>query len=169
MTAFKILIGFIVCIIPFLDIPLVYAHIHHSAGETFISQRDTKDNENITLPLIPSRQGRGNYNKPSPLTGEGEGGGEKVLSGEKVECEINKGACIKKINSVEIIFDISPKPVKAMEELRFSVRIKGLETSKLTQHIKIDLNMPGMHMGKNQVILKKISDNDYSGKGIIPT
>jgi hypothetical protein len=60
--------------------------------------------------------------------------------------------------------DITPKPVKAMEELTFRVRVSG-EALKKPPHI--DLGMPAMKMGPNQVTMKKVADLIYQGKGVI--
>jgi len=72
---------------------------------------------------------------------------------------------IKKIADLEVTLDIDPKPVKAMEELLFSVSVKG---GRLDDILLLDLAMPGMYMGGNKVVLKKADDGRYHGKGIIP-
>ncbi|MBI4595937.1 MAG: hypothetical protein HY730_06110 [Candidatus Tectomicrobia bacterium] len=85
--------------------------------------------------------------------------------GENPDCLPDSGPCLKKLGHIEILFDVNPKPVKAMEELTISVILKGAdEYNELT----IDFSMPGMYMGKNTVLLRKNSENTYSGKGIIP-
>ena len=80
------------------------------------------------------------------------------------DCAIEEGPCTKKIGAVKIVFDIKPKPVKAMRELLFTVILKGIVTDRLI----LDLGMPGMYMGKNEVALKKTGDGIYTGKGVIP-
>jgi hypothetical protein len=46
------------------------------SGEDFSSSIVMKK---YTLPLVPSRQGRGSFKTPSPLVGEGKGEGYIVL------------------------------------------------------------------------------------------
>ncbi len=62
--------------------------------------------------------------------------------------------------------DIEPKPLQTFRETEFIVTISG--SDKIPDKLVLDLTMPGMFMGKNQVVLKKIDKNKYSGKGIIP-
>jgi len=81
------------------------------------------------------------------------------------DCSIDMGPCIPAVAGRQVTFDISPRPVKTMKELTFTIRATG-RNSELT--ILLDLSMPGMYMGRNEVLLKKNPDGSYSGKGIIP-
>ncbi len=81
------------------------------------------------------------------------------------DCDINKGPCTRDTGTAEIIFDITPKPVKAMQELTFTVKIKG---SSGADNLIITLGMPGMYMGGNKVIARKSAKDTYTGKGVIP-
>lgn len=87
-----------------------------------------------------------------------------AVAQDKPDCNVDSGTCAKKIGDVEVILDINPKPVKAMKELFFTVTIKGKRYNRLM----LDLDMPGMYMGKNMVVLEKISAGKYKGKGVIP-
>lgn len=84
---------------------------------------------------------------------------------DESKCDMQKGPCTKNIAGLELTLEITPKPVKAMEELLFSVGIKGYLSEDM---LVIDLAMPGMYMGGNKVILRKATDGRYVGKGIIP-
>jgi len=84
---------------------------------------------------------------------------------EVANCAPDQGPCTAAAAGRQIIFDISPKPVKAMKELIFTIRATGRNTAPA---ILLDLSMPGMYMGRNEVVLKKNPDGSYSGKGIIP-
>jgi hypothetical protein len=81
------------------------------------------------------------------------------------DCNMDQGPCIKSAADRTISFDISPKPVKAMAELVFSVTLTPC--TALPETLLLDLDMPGMMMGKNQVILKKRNGCTYDGRGII--
>ena len=82
----------------------------------------------------------------------------------QINCSVRDGACSQSLDGLEITLDISPKPVKAMQDLVFKVSLAG-EGPDRTPYI--DLGMPGMKMGPNRVILEKTSRTVYEGKGII--
>ncbi len=60
---------------------------------------------------------------------------------------------------------ITPQPVRAMKPLHFQVIVKG---DGDPQSVMVDLSMPEMYMGMNQVTMKKSSPSVYKGVGIIP-
>lgn len=86
-------------------------------------------------------------------------------------CDVHKGNCsfeikINENNTLKGNLDLKPKPVYAMKEIEFFLT---LENSSLEDpEILLDLTMPAMYMGENQVSLKKISNGVYSGKGVFP-
>lgn len=86
-------------------------------------------------------------------------------SEKAADCSIDQGPCTKVIGKTEVTFDISPKPVKAMRDLIFMVSIRD---EGGPHPLRVDLSMPGMYMGKNEVILKKEPGERYTGRGIIP-
>ncbi len=63
-------------------------------------------------------------------------------------------------------FTITPQPVRAMALLLFRVDLKDYEDP---QAVIVDLSMPNMIMGINQVTMKKSSPGVYEGQAIIPT
>lgn len=84
---------------------------------------------------------------------------------ENADCLIDQGPCTSTVAGRQVVFEISPRPVRFMKELNFSITITGKKTA---QTVLLDLSMPGMYMGINQVVLKRTADNAYRGKGIIP-
>ncbi len=88
----------------------------------------------------------------------------QAAASDTADCNINLGPCAKRIGAAEIILDITPRPVKVMKELSFTVILKGKRADRLI----LDLGMPGMYMGKNRVILEKTAGGTYKGKGVIP-
>jgi len=80
-------------------------------------------------------------------------------------CEINKGSCSQIAGGAAVSLDVQPKPVKVMQELTFTVTVKG---KKDYDRLMLDLTMVGMNMGPNQVTLLKTGPGRYTGKGIIP-
>lgn len=83
----------------------------------------------------------------------------------KPDCDINRAACKKISGDTEVLFDVDPKPVKAMQELNFTVVLKG---GTSPDRVIVTLVMPGMYMGENKVVLHKASGYAYTGKGVIP-
>lgn len=78
---------------------------------------------------------------------------------------IHSGPCTKQAGDRQVTLDISPKPVKHMQELTFKVTMAPAEG--LPSSLILDLSMPGMMMGKNQVTLKRQPSGAWEGKGII--
>ncbi len=89
--------------------------------------------------------------------------GKKV----EVDCDPHAGPCTKQVGEYLITLDISPKPVLHMKELNFNVTVSEDFPPIGPGPLLLDLSMPGMDMGKNQVPLETTGDNRYSGTGII--
>ncbi|MGD9232802.1 MAG: hypothetical protein PVH67_03025 [Desulfobacterales bacterium] len=81
-----------------------------------------------------------------------------------INCDVHHGTCTQKFKDTEIILDISPKPVKAMTDLKFTITLTG---KQIVSEPFIDLGMPGMKMGPNRVLLKSNGKGVYSGTGTI--
>ena len=94
---------------------------------------------------------------PTPVLSENK-------SNHPAECDIHKSPCSKSLSGLSIIFDINPKPIRAMTDLNFTVTISSGEIS---ENPYIDLGMPGMNMGPNRVLLKEIGQGMYKGVGVI--
>jgi hypothetical protein len=62
-------------------------------------------------------------------------------------------------------FSVTPQPVRAMKPLLFHVNLQNYGEP---QSVMVDLSMPKMYMGMNQVTMKKSSPGVYEGVGIIP-
>ena len=96
---------------------------------------------------------------------------DPALSEDKAaKCDIQRGPCTARTSDgVTVVFDIQPKPVVAMAELKFFVTIglPGKSTASVSS-LALDLSMPGMHMGPNQPVLKRTGSGRYEGTGIIP-
>jgi hypothetical protein len=81
-----------------------------------------------------------------------------------INCDVHKGACTQNLQGTDIILDITPKPVKAMTDLNFTITITGKQS---ISDPFIDLGMPGMKMGPNRVLLKSNGNGVFYGTGII--
>lgn len=85
---------------------------------------------------------------------------------EMINCEASKSSCRQHLQNIDVILEVVPKPVKAMEELLFRITLAG-DIPKSVSAPYIDLGMPGMNMGPNRVKLKSAGKNTFEGKGII--
>ena len=94
----------------------------------------------------------------------------EALAAEKfqhlVNCDLHTGTCTQKIEDMEVMLEVEPRPVKAMTDLLFKVTLSGSAISLQSQPY-IDLGMPGMNMGPNRVRLKSSAASVYEGKGVI--
>ena len=64
-----------------------------------------------------------------------------------------------------VTLEITPRPVKAMRDLIFTVTIDS--PAEQSGQPYIDLNMPAMDMGRNRVALKPIGRGVFQGRGVI--
>jgi hypothetical protein len=79
-------------------------------------------------------------------------------------CDIQSGACVQALGEGSVTLEILPRPVTAMTDLTFRVRLENLNPGGAPG---IDLGMPGMNMGPNHVSLEKTTAGDYAGTGVI--
>ena len=85
---------------------------------------------------------------------------------EMINCDLHQGVCNQNLSETTISLAVTPRPVKAMQDLLFQVTFDA----KLPANTKlpyIDLGMPGMKMGPNRVQLKSAGNNTYEGRGVI--
>jgi hypothetical protein len=85
-------------------------------------------------------------------------------SDAEINCDVHKGVCSQSLGNHTISLEITPRPVKAMQDLVFKVSISGNPPS-ISPYI--DLGMPAMKMGPNRVLLKPADQGHYEGKGVI--
>jgi hypothetical protein len=81
-----------------------------------------------------------------------------------INCDAHNGICTQSSGDLSVSLEISPRPVKAMQDLVFRVTLKGTVPAS---HPHIDLGMPAMKMGPNQVVLKPTGPGTYEGTGVI--
>lgn len=91
-----------------------------------------------------------------------------LVSGQNTEgminCDIQHQSCLQKLATGTVTLTILPRPVKAMADLVFQVKVEGIQP---TSDPFIDLGMPGMKMGRNHVELKLANPGEYTGTGVI--
>jgi nitrogen fixation protein FixH len=84
-------------------------------------------------------------------------------------CAIDAGPCTTVIEgtAASVTLDISPRPVKSMAALDFTVTLEGPDGPLPGEDIFVDLTMPGMFMGENSVRLRAAGDGSWKGTGVI--
>ena len=94
---------------------------------------------------------------------------QPVISGDHIDCAIQEGPCRKTTGSgIEVVFDMTPRPVKAMQELEFVVTLRNEGKPVTGASLILDLSMPGMFMGNNQPKFAEDQGGSYRGRGVIP-
>ena len=83
----------------------------------------------------------------------------------KTNCDIQSGPCHGELSGYAVRLEVLPRPVKAMEDLTFTVVFHKALPAGTAPYI--DLNMPAMDMGQNRVTLELADQNTYTGKGVI--
>lgn len=86
---------------------------------------------------------------------------------ELINCDLHTQACTRPLAAgVAVTLEVTPKPVKAMQDLSFKVTLSGKQSTS-PKDLYIDLVMPGMKMGPNRVRLNAAGNNTYTGQGVI--
>lgn len=88
---------------------------------------------------------------------------------DRIDCTIQNAPCVKMTGSgMEVTFDVTPRPVKTMQELEFMVTLRRGGTPVSGASLLLDLSMTGMFMGNNQPKLTEATIGSYRGRGVIP-
>jgi len=85
---------------------------------------------------------------------------------ELINCDLHRGACTRNLSGSTVTLTVTPRPVRAMQDLLFQVSFSD-RLPPNTRHPYIDLGMPGMQMGPNRVQLKSVGNHTYEGRGVI--
>lgn len=81
-----------------------------------------------------------------------------------INCQAHDGVCALPLGNETVTLEITPRPVTAMQDSIFTVKISGNQPAQAPY---LDLGMPAMKMGPNRVQLKPAGDGAFTGKGII--
>jgi len=90
---------------------------------------------------------------------------EKQYTGP--DCMVSNGPCVKTVDGLTVVFDINPKPLKAMRSLLFRTTISNQGSPVADASVSTDLSMPDMFMGQNVIKLNHLHDGIYEGEGVI--
>jgi len=90
--------------------------------------------------------------------------GPAMAADTMINCDAHKGVCSQSSGALTVSLEITPRPVKAMQDLVFKVSITGASPAEPPH---IDLGMPAMKMGPNQVALKPTGPGTYEGTGVV--
>ena len=88
-----------------------------------------------------------------------------------INCDAHNSVCSQTIDGLTVSLEITPRPVKAMQDLVFKVSLSGNSPGQ-SPHSPlrspyIDLGMPAMKMGPNRVELQESGAGTYEGRGVI--
>lgn len=85
-----------------------------------------------------------------------------------VDCDLDAGPCRREApGGLRLELDVEPRPVRAMAELRLTVRAwRGAEPVR-GGAAELSLRMPGMYMGENRIALAAQGDGSWRGQGLL--
>jgi nitrogen fixation protein FixH len=119
------------------------------------------------LAVLVERPG-GRIDFPAAITVSGGGGG--VVATAADGCDLNRGPCRLALpgGAGSLTVEISPRPIRTMRDLEFSVRLSCASPPCAPQDVSVALTMPGMYMGENTVTLAPGEEAGlYRGRGTI--
>ena len=94
-------------------------------------------------------------------------GCEKASVDTATVCTFLKGPCTARSGELDISLMITPAPVPTMTDVRFVVELSGPGVEHIAS-VHLGLEMPGMYMGENIIILQHTGWGRYEGSGVIP-
>jgi len=80
---------------------------------------------------------------------------------------VDAGPCTKTVDGLTVSVDITPKPLKAMRNLRFRTTLSNEGKPVTDASVSIALSMPGMFTGQNVIRLVHVHEGIYVGDGVI--
>ena len=86
---------------------------------------------------------------------------------ELINCDLHQGVCTQNLSGSTVTLAVTPRPVKAMQDLLFQVTFSAKLPPNTNKLPYIDLGMPGMKMGPNRVQLNSAGNDTYEGRGVI--
>ncbi len=87
-----------------------------------------------------------------------------LLNCKMKDRRVEEPPLIKHYRGYTIVFEAEPWPVVPMKRTIF--RLSTSPPLK-TNNVLMELTMPGMYMGQNRVLLKRVSDSIFEGSGVI--
>ncbi|MDA8099546.1 MAG: FixH family protein [Nitrospiraceae bacterium] len=85
----------------------------------------------------------------------------------KADCQISEHPCTKTTDGLTATLEITPRPVRDMRELVFTVFLSQGSKAVTDAKVAVDLTMPDMIMGQNLVRMAHKMQGIYAGKGVI--
>ncbi len=80
-------------------------------------------------------------------------------------CDLQKGECSLKLPDGGLVsLSIEPRPIPLVQNFNIKVNIKGIEV----EAVAVDFKGTTMNMGPNNVTLKVLQNNIYTGNGMLP-
>lgn len=81
------------------------------------------------------------------------------------DCDLRAGPCSAMFpDGVRVTFELLPRHIPLVQELRVGVRIEGIEASE----VEVDFAGVDMNMGFNRAQLDSVGPGEFSGTGVLP-
>ena len=81
------------------------------------------------------------------------------------DCDLREGPCTAMFpDGAWVVFELLPRHIPLVQELRFSVRTDGIDASD----VEVDFAGVDMNMGFNRAHLDFVGPGEFSGTGVLP-
>jgi len=81
------------------------------------------------------------------------------------DCDLRVGPCEAVFpDGARVAFELSPRGIPLVEELRISVRSEGIDAGD----VEVDFAGVDMNMGFNRVHLELVGPGEFAGSGVLP-
>lgn len=87
-------------------------------------------------------------------------------SAREGSCDLQAGPCTRSVDGVGVTLSVGPRPVRAMTDVEFTVRVEPAEAAA-GAGAAIALTMPRMYMGETRVALAPAGAGAFQGKGVL--
>ncbi|HET8540967.1 MAG TPA: FixH family protein [Anaeromyxobacter sp.] len=100
-------------------------------------------------------------------------GAERVRVERRVDvragCDLATSACARALDGGgEVVLELSPKPLRAMQELAVRVGVRGGDPAPAAPRaVAVSFSMPGMKMGENRARLRATASGRWEGKAVL--
>lgn len=78
-------------------------------------------------------------------------------------CQLHQQACTIHAQGLNIVLDITPKPIPIAKQLAINANITGAIANK----VQLDINGSNMYMGYNRIPLVQQDDGSWAGKSLL--
>jgi hypothetical protein len=81
-------------------------------------------------------------------------------------CDPSTAACARRVGGATVTLEVAPRPVRPMADLVFTVSVTPPAAAGPGAG-RLELDMPGMVMGPNRVVLREAGQGRWTGTGVL--